>query len=271
MNWTLAAEEFSYVLSICLIIRLLALRLHSVYRVFCIFLAFDILSSSVAFYELFAHNPHLDYRLTWLGMCVVGWALTLWMVYAFISAVLHSVPGVLKFSRKLLNYIFPIAIALSALSFRPEYAASGASAFSDPIDHAVGVAIVLERVIATIAVLVFTAILIFVLWFPVQMPRNLARFSMGLVVYFGAEIALLLVRSYFSHDALNIVNTGISFVLSACYIYWGLFITKEGERVSVRMGHSWRKHEQKRLIGQLEALNAALLNAGRRTGSHTRT
>jgi hypothetical protein len=272
MNLTRAAQELSYILSVCLVLRLLFLRLHVVYRVFSVFLVFDVLSSSVAFYELFVHNAHLDYRLTWIAMRIVAWALTLWMVYAFISAVLHSVPGILKFSRKLLNYIFPIAIALAALSFKPEYTVSGVSALPHRIDQAVGIAVVLERVIATVAVLVFAAILTFVLWFPVQMPRNLAVFSVGLVVYFGAEIVLLLVHSYFSHDNIDMVNTGISFVLSACYIYWGLFIRADGETIAVRMGHSWRKDEQNRLIGKLEALNSALLTAGRRhADSHTRT
>ncbi|HEY7305099.1 MAG TPA: hypothetical protein VH601_13335 [Bryobacteraceae bacterium] len=272
MSWTRAAEGLSYILSVCLILRLLILRLHSVYRVFCLFLLSEVLSSSIAFYELFAHNARLDYRLTWMAMRLVAWVLMLWMVYAFISAVLQSVPGILKFSRKLLNYIFPIAIVLAALSFKPEYTASGISAMPDPIDHAVGVAIVLERVIATVAVLVFAAVMAFVLWFPVQMPRNLAVFSVGLVVYFGAEVALLLLRSYFRHDSFDLVSAGVSFVLSACYIYWGFLIRPDGERVTVRMGHSWQKDEQERLLGKLDALNAALMHAGRREiSSHTRT
>lgn len=272
MNWTRAAETLSYMLSVCLIVRLLILRLHSVYRVFGLFLLSEVLSSSIVFYELYAHNPRLDYRLTWMAMRLVAWVLTLWMVYAFISAVLHSVPGILKFSRKLLNFIFPVAIALAALSFKPEYTASGISALPDPIDHAVGVAIVLERVIATVAILVFTAVLAFILWFPVQMPRNLALFSIGLVIYFGAETALLLLRSYFHHDGFGLVSAGVNFVLSACYVYWGLFIRRDGERVTVRMGHSWQKDEQKRLLSKLDALNAALMSAGRREiGSHTRT
>jgi hypothetical protein len=206
-----------------------------------------------------------------MAMRLVAWILTLWMVYAFISAVLHSLPGILNFSRKLLNYILPIAVVLGALSFRPEYTASGLSGMPDPIDHAVGIAIVLERVIATIALLVFAGILAFVLWFPVQMPRNLAVFSVGLVFYFAAKVALLLFHSYFLHSSADLVNNGISLVLSACYVYWGLFIRADGETAPVRMGHSWHKLDQQRLIGQLEALNAALLGAGRRTGTHTRT
>jgi hypothetical protein len=161
---------------------------------------------------------------------------------------------------------------LAALSFKPEYVASGMSALPDPIGQAVGVAIIVERVVATIAVLVFTAVLAFVLWFPVQMPRNLAAFSVGLVVYFGAEMSLLLLRSYFAHDSFALVSNGINFILSCCYLYWIISIRTDGETVTVRMGHSWRKEEQKRLIGQLEAMNAALMNAGRRqVGSHTRT
>lgn len=251
-------------LSVCLVLRLLFLRLHSVYRVFCIFLIFDLLSSSVAFYEFFAHDARLDYRLTWMAMRCIAWILSLWMVYSFVSAVLHSVPGILKFSRKLLNYLIPIAIGLAILSFAPEYSAARVAAAESPIVHALGIAFIVERVVATIAVLVFGGILAFVLWFPVQMPRNLAVFSVGLVVYFGAEMALMLVRSYFSPGSLDLVSNGISFVLSACYLYWLIFIRAEGETVPVRMGHSWRKEEQKRLIGQLEALNNALLNVNRR-------
>ncbi len=271
MNWTRTAQVLSDVLSICLVLRLLFLRLHSVYRVFCVFLVYDLLSSLVAYYEFFAQDPLLDYRVTWMVMRFIAWVLSLWMVYAFVSAVLHSVPAILKFSRKLLNYVLPIVIGLAALSFRPEYVASGLSAMPGPIDHALGITIVMERVIATIALLVFAAILAFVLWFPVQMPRNLAVFSIGLVVYFGAEMALLLARSYFSHGGLEVVGNAISFVLSACYLYWGVFIRADGETVPVRMGHSWRKDEQQRLIGRLEALNTALLNVDRRQlGSQTR-
>lgn len=265
MDWTRVSQALSDILSICLVLRLHALRLHSIYRVFCIFLLFDVFSSLIALYELSSKNALLDYRLTWMSLRLVAWILTFWMVYVFISAVLHSLPGILNFSRKLLNYILPIAIIIAALSFRPEYGASGLSVMSDPIDHALGIAIILERVVATIALLVFTAILAFVLWFPVQMPRNLAVFSVGLVFYFGAKVALLLIHSYVPHASADLVNNGISLVLSACFIYWGIFIRADGESTPVRMGHSWRKHEQERLIGQLEALNAALLNLGRRT------
>lgn len=263
MDWTRGLRWLSDILSVCLILRLRALRLHSVYRVFWIFLLFDVVSTLIAMYELSGHDSHLDYRLTWMVLRLPAWILTFWMVYAFISAVLHTLPGILNFSRKLLNYILPIAIGLAALSFKPEYTASGLSTISDPINHVLGIAIVLERVVATIALLVFAAILAFVLWFPVQMPRNLAIFSIGLVFYFGAKVALLLIHSYVSHASADLVNNGISLTLSACYIYWGLFITKEGETVAVRMGHSWRKQDQKRLIRRLEELNAALLNAGR--------
>jgi hypothetical protein len=271
MDWTRASEEVCDLLGICLVIRLYALKLHSVYRVFCIFLAFDVLSTLIALYVLSPDNTRVDYRLIWMAMRPVAWILTLWMVYAFISAVLQSVPGILKFSRKLFSYILPVAIGLAALSFSPEYTASGLSTLPNRIDHALGIAIVLERVIATIALLVFTAILAFVLWFPVQMPRNLAVFSVGLVFYFATNVALLLFHSYFAHHSSRLVNSGLNLVLSACYVYWGLLIRADGEKVTVRMGHSWRKHEQKRLIGQLEALNAALLNAGRRASSQTRT
>jgi hypothetical protein len=259
------AELFSNALGIALIFRLLYLRLHSVYRVFCLFLLYELLASSVFLYEILAHDARLDYRLTWIAMRVTAWVLSLWMVYALLTAVLEKLPGILRFSRKLLNWAFPIAIVIALLTISPEYSASGLSDSVQPIARAVGVAFILERVIATVCVLVLLGILGFILWFPVQMPRNLAVFSLGYVIYFGSETALLLIRSIWPQQNLNgAISVATSFVLSACFIAWLLLINKKGEAVPVRIGHRWQLQEQKRLIGQLESMNAALLRAARR-------
>ncbi len=258
------AELLSNTLGIALIFRLLYLRLHSVYRVFCLFLLYELLASSVVLYEVFAHNARLDYRLTWIAMRLIAWVLSLWMVYALLTAVLEKLPGILRFSRKLLNWAFPIAIGIALLTISPDYSASGLSGSVQPIVRAVKVAFILERVIATVCVLVLLGILGFVLWFPVQMPRNLAVFSLGYVIYFGSETVLLLMRTVWSADITDVVSIAISFVLSGCLIVWLLFLNKQGQAVPVRIGHSWRLQDQQRLIGQLESMNTALLRAARR-------
>jgi hypothetical protein len=263
MSVTSIGQYLSDGLAIALIIRLLALRLHSVYRVFCAFLIVDLFSSLVFLLEKSAYL-RLDYRLTWMTIRPIIWILCLWMVYALLDAMLGNLPGILRISRKLLNFAFVAALILAFFTGFPEYSASSLSGSGSAIERGVGATFVIERVIFMAAVLVLFAILAFILWFPVQMPRNLAVFSIGFAVYFSTITALLLINTYWPHTDLRLVSDIATFTLAACYLYWLIFINRAGETRPVRMGHSWGREEQQRLIGELEAMNAALLRASRR-------
>jgi hypothetical protein len=272
MKWTRLAQYVTDIFGLLLIVRLLSIRvrLHSVYGVFCAFLGFQLLDSLVSLLEYaFRDRQLVDYRISWMSFKVIGWILSLWIVYSLLSAILQTFPGILRISRMLLNAIFSLALVLALLTIKPEYLAAGAEKFADPIDRMLIVWYVLDRVISMTAILVLLAILVFILWFPVQMPKNLAVFSVGLVIYFGAKTALWLLRTYMSHkkvshESVSLVTTTISFVLSACFAYWIVFITPKGQTTEVRIGHSWRTDEQDRLLGQLESMNAALLRSARR-------
>ena len=267
MNWSRTAQYLSDILALVLVIRLAAIRvrLPGVYRVFVAFLAFQLLDSlvSLVLYAFYS-ELRLDYRILWMPLQVVGWVLSLWMVYALLSEILRSLPGILRFSRLLLNVIFTLAILLALLTVIPEYSAAGGSKFTDPIDRFLIAVFVLNRAVAMAALLVLACILLFILWFPVQMHRNLAVFSVGLVVYFGAKVALFLARSYLSHENTRLLSNTMAFVVAACFTYWILLITPRGQTVEVRWGHSWRLDEQRRLMGQLESMNTALLRAAAR-------
>jgi hypothetical protein len=272
MKWSRVAQYVADVFGFLLILRLLAIRvrLHSVYGVFCAFLGFQILDSLVSLAEYVYRDRHLvDYRVSWMSFRVVAWVLSLWIVYSLLNAILQSFPGILRFSRMLLNAIFSLALLAAVLTIRPEFSAAGAEKFTAPIDRMVITWYVLDRAISMAAILVLLVILAFILWFPVQMPRNLAVFSVGLVVYFGSKTALWLLRTYMSQErvpgqSVTLVTNTINFVLSACFAYWILFLTPQGQTRKVRLGHSWRTDEQDRLLGQLESMNAALLRGARR-------
>jgi hypothetical protein len=260
MSWVRIAQDINTALALILIVRLLILRLHRVYRIFSLFLLSELAASLVSLAPDFVP----DYRIFWLVAQFVIWICTLWTVYALLEAVLAKLPGILGFSKKLLNGAFVLAGILGLLTVRPEYFASGAAAYPDPIARVVGIGIVFERVISSVALLVLVSILGFLLWFPVEVSKNLIVFSTGFLVYFAAKTALLLTRSIWSHESLNLISNLIMFVSGACFAYWAIFITPEAETVPVRIGHSWHRPEQERLIGQLEAINMALLRAAAR-------
>ncbi len=271
MIWTRVAEVTSDILTVVVIVRFLSLSLHHVYRIVCAFLAFDLVFSLVGHFEVFLHNPKLDYRITWILLSVIGWALSLCMVYGLLQAILQTLPGILRFSRKLLNVTFISVVAVTLVTTRVDAAFSGPTGFLsgivDPVGRAVRVAFDLERIISTVALLVLLFILGFVLWFPVRMPRNLVVLSIGLVVYFAANTALMLTRGLWSEETLVLVSNVITFILSACYACWAIAITREGETTPVRIGHSWNAGQQERLVSQLEAMNAALMRGARRSAA----
>jgi hypothetical protein len=272
MKWSRVAQYVSDVFGLLLILRLLAIRvrLHSVYGVFCAFLGFDILDSLVSLAEYVYRDRHLvDYRISWMSFRVIAWILSLWVVYALLDAILQSFPGILRFSKMLLNAIFLLSLVAAVLTIGPEFSAAGVDKFTAPIDRMVVTWYVLDRAISMAAILILLVILAFILWFPVQMPKNLAVFSVGLVVYFGSKTALWLLRTYLSHEtapdeSVTLVTNTINFVLAACFAYWIVFLTPQGQTREVRIGHSWSTIEQDRLVGQLESMNAALLRGARR-------
>lgn len=261
MIWSRIAQDVNGALCIALIIRLLVLRLHRVYRIFCLLLLAELLGSLVASVKVLAPEWLPDYRIIWIVADSVIWICTLWTVYALLDAVLTNLPGILGFSRKLLNGVFVSAGILAMLTARPEYSVSGVAAFSDPIARTVGVFFVLDRVLSTIALLVLVSILTFLFWFPVEVSKNLVVFSTGFIVYFAAKTALLLTSSVWSHESLRLVSNLMMFISGACFAYWAMFINHEGETVPVRIGHSWHVKDQDRLLGQLEAINTALLRS----------
>jgi hypothetical protein len=261
ITWQRIAQDVNAALCVALIVRLLVLRLHRVYRIFSLFLLSELMASLIASVKVLAPDSLPDYRIIWIVAQCVIWICTLWTVYALLDAVLTKLPGILGFSRKLLNGAFISAGILALLTARPEYSVSGAPEFVDPIARAVGMGFVLNRVLSTIALLVLVSILGFLLWFPVEVSKNLIVFSTGFLVYFAAKTGLLLTRSLWSHQSLNLVSNLIMFISGACFAYWAIFISRQGETVPVRVGHSWQARDQDRLLGQLEAMNAALLRS----------
>jgi hypothetical protein len=265
MNWAQIAFGLSDVLSLVLVIRLITLRLHDVYRIFCAFLLFEIVSESFTIIERFSSlDSVVDYRLTWLIMRLVFWVLSIWIVYALLRAIFASLPGILRFSRKTLHVVLPASVLIALATAVPEYIASGAPGAATHLEYAVRMALILERIVATIAVLTLLLTLAFILWFPVTMPRNLAVFSIGFIVYFTAKTALLLIHSFWSHGNIPLVNNGVTFILCICLACWIIFLNKEGEIVPVTIGHGWQPSDRSELLHNLEALNASLARAGRR-------
>jgi len=215
MNWVLLSQYADIFLAAVLIIRLLSLRLHKIYLIFAVFLGYELLQSVVGLVEFGMPNPPMDYRVTWMVMRPPAWVLSLWMVHALLTAILRKLPGISRLSKSLFQGVFLGAAALALLTAMVEYLNHG-DLFKVLLDRAVVIGLALERATSIAAILVLLAMLIFILWFPVEMPRNLAIFSSGFVVYFAAKAALLLMLMYLP-DFYRVHRESISAAIS---LFW---------------------------------------------------
>jgi hypothetical protein len=107
------------------------------------------------------------------------------------------------------------------------------------------------------------SILGFVVWFPLKLPRNLVFFSFAFILYFAAETTVLLVRKLVSTQVLRRLSIADLAMLCGCFLFLMLKLTREGDRVTVRIGHQWEKGEQAKLLSQLEGVNEALIRSAR--------
>src|SRR5581483_6165399 len=118
MHWSWVAQIASDALLVILVVRLLSLKLHSVYRFFCAFLAFDLISSFGTILSESIHIAHFDYRVYWICMRVLAWIFYLCIVYALLHAMLLKLPGIYKISKRVLNITFVSVVALSLFTIR---------------------------------------------------------------------------------------------------------------------------------------------------------
>lgn len=265
MTWDRIALCITDLLGATLMWRLLSMRLEHIYVVFCGFVAVELAGSSLVLVEAFWHPAPFDYRAVWLVLTALMWVVKLWVVYSLLEAVLANLRGVLKFSKRLLNATFA-AVAIGAIvSARSDISRILPSSGGFRLQSAVTAAFSIDRVISTATLIAMLVILAFVLWFPVQMPKNLVLFSFTFVLDFAFRNALLLVRPSVSRQTAGFLSAADTTLLGICFLFWTLFLTPAGQRVQMRIGHGWEPSEQKRLVEQLETMNAALLRQARKS------
>jgi len=270
MHWLSVAQYVELCLGFILVARLLSLRLHRVYRYFCVFLLADISGILIWSVQKYTWRTyHFDYRIAWLVEHVVIWVFTLLTVYALLDAILARLPGILKLSHKVLNLSFAAAIVVGLLTALPEYrAAIATEVLLGRFAHIIAAAFVLDRVIASVALLTLLCILLFLIWFPIEMSRNLAMFFGGFVVYFALKAFLMLALSLWSNGSLEFLqstSTLSALLSSLVFAYWTFSITQAGEKVPAKLRlEGWHRREEELLVAQLEAMNASLLRAVRR-------
>lgn len=265
MTWTLFGEYIDILLTFVLVIRVLGFSLQTKYLACLVFLVLDSLGSLVYVVDKALDNRGInliDYRIIWFFDELVLWVGTVWMMYALLIAILKHLPGILTISLKVLNFIFVICLGLALMTLRSEYAAAQAPSAKSALRQLSILTGEITRAVSLAELLSILCVLAFVLWFPIQVPKNLAAFSAGLSIYLLLTTVFLLTRTYLpAFFNLPGVRSIPSFYLAFCVVYWIFVVTPAGEEVEVTLGRARRTVPPEHLVRQLDAINTALLRS----------
>lgn len=265
MSWEHSVEVIDTLLGTGLVAKLWWSGLYRHYKVFWLFLVVSLLSSYAWLVMWLCAITRVDYRIVWLSTSLPIWFLTIFMVYSQMEKILANLPGIAKLSRTVLNLACIIAIGLGIISALVEYGAWGLWDANKIWIGLTAGGIIVNRMCASIALLVFLAILTFLLWFPVSVSKNLASLTVGLLIYFAGKTTLLVARgAAWSDDAVRLTSTCITVISSLCFAYWIIQISPKGEVAPRKLRLPWRNVDKEHLVRQLELLDQSLAHAARR-------
>jgi hypothetical protein len=229
--------------------------LHGVYRFLFAFLVFQAIRGIVV-YPL---NPRSKlYGDVYFVSTVILFALTIGMVVELYGLVLAERQGIASLGRWVVFGALMVSCVASLLIVELDLVGT---AGSSPILFYFNV---VQRVLTSATMFFLLLLTAFLVWFPVPLKRNVVVYCLGYAVYSLALSTALLLMNVAGLEFARLASAGQLVVASACYVAWLVLLNREGEQEQVVVGHRWNPQKAERLIGQLNAVNAALLRTARR-------
>ena len=240
-------------LSAALAGRLYRLQLHRQYRYLFAYALFSVFQLTVLM--LMPHTG-LKYRSTIYG---VVWVVTeamlvgifVLLVVDLYSQILERYPGIASLARRMFSWAALAGIPLSLLTLMLDVGDSSPSRLLSQFQ-------LLQRGILTCLMFLVLVMVCFLAWFPMRLNRNTVLHATIFFCYFLSKSGLILLLQMAGVEVRAGVSSSLIAISLLCLVAWLLALRPEGEHAEVRVGTRWSEQESRRLLGQLEGLNAAL-------------
>jgi len=235
---------------IVLTFRIWQTGLYSVYSYF-----FGYLLADVVQIVMLAVVPFdsVTYRNGWLITEAIIVCFYVLVVLELYSIVLQDLAGIATVSRRYLKVAVSLAIMVSLLMVGLE------RNYGKLVAHM----LTFERALTFSLVLFILLIMLFLVYYPVPLKRNVLAYTIGYVAYF-----LTKATSIFIHNLGYYWNRVFSDTLiaasTACFLFWCFALTRRGETKTAVIGHQWNAADEERVLDQLKAINANLLRVARK-------
>jgi len=122
---------------------------------------------------------------------------------------------------------------------------------------------VFERLMMSSLFILILLIAVFLIYYPIPIGRNVLFYLVGFAVYFVATGTTVFIRNlgHYWGRPMSDLYMGVYFGSLALWLF---ALNRRGETRSVVVGHQWNPSDERRLLGQLEAINASLLRSARK-------
>ncbi len=236
--------------------RLYFVGLQKTYRLFFAYMAVALVRSLI----LFQFNPRSEtYFQIWVDTRPLLWLFFVLVVSELYSLVLRDYRGIYSVSR----WFFYGAATFSALvSASTVFVTMAAGSTTRP--PLLYYSALIERGVVTGLAIFLFLLLTLVAWFAVPLSRNLLTHCCVYSAYFLSNNAIMLYWHTGSKNAAYWVSVWRLSSALACYCGWAFLLTRQGEERTASFGFGRSPLEEKRLLGQLEAINATLLRTARK-------
>jgi len=183
-----------------------------------------------------------------------------WLSYILVVLELYHLAlqdhaGLASLSKWALGFGMLVALGIAAVTVPVDL--SGPSG-RYPILFTIGV---IERGL-TFSLLLFLVVIIgFLVWMPIQIPRNLVVHAALFLAYYSATAAGLFVRNIVGYELVGVISSMLLSVNNLCLVLWILFLNRKGEETPVTLRKLWRQSDEDQITRQLDAINAFLLRS----------
>jgi hypothetical protein len=239
----------NFIAEVALLCRLIQCGLYRIYKSLFLYWLAQAIGGLVL---LFAGSGTWLYLYIYWGAQTVNIFMALYVVQDLFHIALAEHAAIASFGRRMVL----VAIALAAA------VALAGITLDATIQHGQYAAIqrfsTFERSMNFVILIFLLLISIVLLWFPINVRRNLVVYISGFLLFAAARSAGLLLANLLPQGFTVVVSTILLAVTLLCLLIWITGIRPEGELVSATPGYRRDPEAMERLGHQLDAINATL-------------
>jgi hypothetical protein len=242
----LALVTIQTALLVALTARIWSAALYRVYPYFFSYLVALLLQVLILSAVPFRGGAYPD---IWVGTEAMIVCFSVLIVVELYRVIFRDLPGIASVSRRYIKITVVVGILVSLFLFR----------FEETPANYVSTFLVIERGIDFSLVLFILLVSGFLTYYPVSLNRNVVVYAIGYAFYFLIKATALFIRTLGNYVAPQI-STILMVVFSLCLLFWLLGLNRQGETRTVVIGHKWNTDDEERLLSQIKAINANLMN-----------